>query len=73
MYVPWSIDDAIHKLQKMFSAIDDKDLSPYNVGKISEFQNGTIDRTIDVMTGNGEQYARNDWDFRRHVARAKYE
>ena len=73
MYVPWSIDDAIHKLQNMFSAIDNNDLSAYNVGKISEYQNGTIDRTIDVMTGNGEQYARNDWDFRRHVAKAKYE
>ncbi len=57
----------------MFSAIDNNDLSAYNVGKISEYQNGTIDRTIDVMTGNGEQYARNDWDFRRHVAKAKYE
>jgi len=73
LYVPWSIDDAQEKLTKMFTAIDNEDVSQYNIGKISDYQNGTIDRTIDVMTGNGEQYARNDWDFRRHVAKAKYE
>jgi hypothetical protein len=73
MYTPWSIDDAVEKLQKMMKAIDNEDLSAYNVGKISDYQNGTIDRTINVLEGKGEQYARNDWDFRKYVAKAKYE
>jgi hypothetical protein len=57
----------------MFNSIDNNDLSSYNIGKISDYQNGTIDRTIDVLEGNGEQWARNDWGFRKHVAKAKYE
>jgi hypothetical protein len=73
LYVPWSIDDAQDKLTKMFNSIDNNDLSSYNIGKISDYQNGTIDRTIDVLEGNGEQWARNDWGFRKHVAKAKYE
>jgi hypothetical protein len=73
LYAPWSIDDAVNKLQNMFANIEAKDLSGYNLGKISDYQNGTIDRTLDIMMGNGEQYARNEWDFRRHVAINKYE
>ena len=73
LYTPWSLDDAIEKLQKMFKAIDNEDLSAYNVGKISDYQNGTIDRTLNVLEGKGEQHGRNEWDFRKHVARAKYE
>ena len=57
----------------MFKAIDKEDLSAYNVGKISDYQNGTIDRTLNVLEGKGEQYGRNEWDFRKHVAIAKYE
>jgi hypothetical protein len=73
LYTPWSIDDAVNKLQNMFANIEAKDYSGYNLGKISDYQNGTIDRTLDIMMGNGEQYARNNWDFRRHVAINKYE
>ena len=73
LYVPWSLQDAIDKLQKMFNAIDNNELSGYNIGKISDYQNGTIDRTIDVLTGEGTQWGRNDWSFRKHVAKAKYE
>ncbi len=73
LYVPWSIDDAVQKLQKMFKSIDNDDISAYNVGKISDYQDKTIDRTIDVLEGKGEQWGRNEWDFRRHVAKAKYE
>jgi hypothetical protein len=57
----------------MFKAIDNEDLSVYNIGKISDYQNGTIDRTLNVLEGKGEQHGRNEWDFRKHVARAKYE
>ena len=73
LYTPWSLDDAIEKLQRMFKAIDNEDLSAYNIGKISDYQNGTIDRTLNVLEGKGEQHGRNEWDFRKHVARAKYE
>ena len=73
LYVPWSIEDAISKLKAMFSAIEDEDLSKYNVGKISDYQNGTIDRTIDCMLGEGEHLSRNDNLYRRYVAKAKYE
>ena len=73
LYVPWSLEDAIEKLQKMTSAIDNEDVSQYNIGKISDYQDGTIDRTLDAMLGTGEQLSRNDNLFRRHVARAKYE
>jgi hypothetical protein len=73
LYVPWSLSDAIEKLQKMFSAIDNNELSSYNIGKISDYQNGTIDRSIDVMLGQAEHLSRNDNLYRRHVARAKYE
>jgi hypothetical protein len=73
LYVPWSLDDAMGKLTNMFEAIDKDDISQYNIGKISDYQDGTIDRTIDAMLGNGEQLSRNDNLYRRHVARAKYE
>jgi len=73
LYVPWSLQDAIEKLQKMITAIDNEDVSQYNIGKISDYQNGTIDRTIDVMLNEGEHLSRNDNLYRRHVAKAKYE
>ena len=73
LYVPWSLDDAIGKLTDMFEAIDKDDVSQYNIGKISDYQDGTIDRTLDAMMGTGEQLSRNDNLYRRHVARAKYE
>ena len=73
LYVPWSIDDAINKLMAMFASIGAGNLSQYNVGKISDYQNGTIDRTIDCMLGHAEHLSRNDNLYRRHVAKAKYE
>jgi hypothetical protein len=73
MYVPWSMDDAVEKLSRMFTDIENKDLNRYSIGKISDYQDGTINRTHHVLEGNGEQYARNGWDFRKHVAQKKYE
>jgi len=67
MYIPWSIDDAAARLEKMF-------VSPtkYTTGAVSDWQNGTIDRTLDVFEGKGEQWARNTSDYRKHVAKPKY-
>lgn len=73
LYVPWSIQDAEQKLTNMFTAVDNQDLAGYSLGKISDYQDGTIQRTIDVLQGKGELWSRNDWSFRRHVAKAKYE
>jgi len=75
LYVPWSLEDASNKLQAMFRTTMFKmnKLDAYSIGKMSDYQNGTIDRTLDILEGNGEQYARNGWDFRKHVARKKYE
>lgn len=72
MYVPWSIDDAYEKLRAMFNAIRADDLSDYSLGKISDWQNGTIDRTIDIISGNGEQWRRNSNDYRKQVAKSKF-
>ena len=66
LYVPWSIDDAYHKMQNLLQA------PHHNMGLISDWNNGTIDRVIDIMSGNGEQWRRNSNRYRDHVAEAKY-
>jgi hypothetical protein len=66
LYIPWSQDDAINKLTKLLAA------EHPNQGSISDWNNGTIDRMIDIMEGHGEQWLR-DWrDYRAHVAAPKY-
>jgi len=67
MYIPWSVADAAERLEKMF-------LNPgsYETGAVSDWQNGTIDRTVDIFEGKGEQWARNGNDYRKYVAGAKY-
>jgi hypothetical protein len=67
MYLPWSIDDAIEKLEKMF-------VSPatYQTGLVSDWQDGTIDRTIDIFEGKGAEWSRNTLDYRKYVAAPKY-
>lgn len=66
MYVPWSKDDATAKLWKLLSN-QHKD-----IGKISNWTNGTIDRCIDIMQGNGDQWRRDDNRYRDHVSTRKY-
>lgn len=72
MYIPWSVDDATDRLYNMQIAIRDGQLEKYSIGKISDYQNGTIGRTIDIMNGLGEEWSRNDNSYRRHVAKGKY-
>lgn len=72
LYVPWSVDDALEKLKRMFVSIDNGTLWKYNMGKISDYQNGTIDRTIDsILTEDANR--RDRTTFRKYVARNKYE
>jgi hypothetical protein len=66
MYIPWSIEDAMNKLTPLLK-------EPHkDVGKISDWTSSTIDRYIDIMTGNGEQWRRDDNRYRDHVATRKY-
>jgi hypothetical protein len=66
MYVPWSQQDAMDKLETLLSKP-----SP-SIGKISDWTNGTIDRMIDIMTGKGEQWRRDGQHYRTPVSEAKY-
>jgi hypothetical protein len=66
MYVPWSMEDALAKLDVLLHQP-----SP-NMGKISDWNNGTIDRICNIMEGTGEQWNRAGNRYRDHVAGAKY-
>jgi hypothetical protein len=66
MYIPWSIEDAANKLDVLLEG-PHKDM-----GKISDWTSATIDRYIDIMQGNGEQWRRDDNRYRDHVASRKY-
>ena len=66
LYVPWSIDDAYHKMQNLLRA------PHHNMGLISDWNNGTVDRVIDIMSNNGEQWRRDTNKYRDHTAEAKY-
>ena len=66
LYIPWSYDDALTKLDRLL-------LEPHrNQGLISDWNNGTIDRVIDIMQGQGEQWRRDDARYRDHAASSKY-
>jgi hypothetical protein len=66
LYVPWSIDDAFVKLQLLLRE------PHHNMGLISDWNNGTIDRCVDIMQGAGEQWFRGGKTYRNHVAESKY-
>jgi hypothetical protein len=66
LYIPWSIDDAIAKLDVLL-----KKAHP-NMGKISDYTDGTIDRICDILEGNGSKYLRISSDYRKHTREAKY-
>jgi hypothetical protein len=66
LYIPWSIDDAIAKLDVLL-----KKAHP-NMGKISDYTDGTIDRICDILEGKGEKYRRISSDYRKHTREAKY-
>jgi hypothetical protein len=66
LYVPWNKEDAMAKLARLLE-------EPHpNMGKISDWNNGTIDRTLDIILGQGEQWLRNGVDYRKHTSEAKY-
>ena len=66
LYIPWSITDALDKLFKLLA-------NPHaNMGKISDWNDGTIGRTVDILEGKGEQWLRMSTDYRKHTHESKY-
>ena len=66
LYVPWSTEDALEKLDKLLD-------EPHpDIGKISDWTSATIDRYIDIMQGNGEEWNRDTIRYRDEIAPCKY-
>jgi hypothetical protein len=66
LYIPWSQEDAYQKLNILLAR-------PHaDMGKLSDWTNGTIDRMIDIMTGKGEQWRRDGRHYRDRVSESKY-
>jgi hypothetical protein len=66
LYVPWSQDDALNKLnQWVFNEHP-------RIGQISDWTDKTIDRICDILEGKGEQWLRMSTDYRKHTREAKY-
>jgi len=66
LYIPWSQEDAYQKLNILL-------MRPHeNMGKLSDWTDGTIDRMVDIMTGDGEQWRRDGRHYRDRVAESKY-
>ena len=66
LYVPWSIDDAYTKLELLLND------SHHNMGLISDWTDGTVDRIVDIIEGKGESWNRAGNRYRDHVSQAKY-
>jgi hypothetical protein len=66
LYVPWSIGDAFAKLEHLLDQLH------HDQGRISDWNNGTIDRIVDISTGSGDKWNRAGNRYRDHVAQAKY-
>jgi len=68
LYTPWSKEDAVAKIMAGLEKPSE------DMGKLSDWTNGTIDRMIHIMQGD---YRANKWlrsgnRYRDHVAEAKY-
>lgn len=66
LYIPWSLNDAYNKLLPLLQ-------NPHkNMGLISDWTDGTIDRIVDIITGNGNKWLRNSVDYRSKSSEIKY-
>jgi hypothetical protein len=66
LYVPWSIEDALNKLELQLASP-----SP-TMGKFSDWTDGTVDRIVDILEGKGESWLRMSTDYRKHTHETKY-
>jgi hypothetical protein len=60
------MDDAFAKLELLL------DQPHHNQGLISDWNNGTVDRIVDIIQGQGEQWNRAGNRYRDHVPNYKY-
>ena len=66
LYIPWSIEDAMNKLEALLKR-------PHpNQGQISDWTNGTVDRIVDILEGSGEKWLRMSTDYRKHTHESKF-
>jgi len=66
LYIPWSIDNAIGKLRRLLQ-------EPHkNIGRISDYNDGTIDRICNILEGQGEEWLRMSTDYRKYTRESKY-
>lgn len=66
LYVPWSLEDAMGKLNTLLQ-------KPHaQQGRISDWTDGCIDRIVDILEGTGEQWRRMSTDYRKHTHESKY-
>lgn len=66
LYIPWSIQDAESKLIHLLN-------NPRkNLGKLSDWTDKTIDRCLDIMTGQEHDYYVGGINYRERVRHAKY-
>jgi hypothetical protein len=61
------MDDAFVKLERLL------DQPHHNQGKISDWNNGTVDRIVDIIQGKGELWNRAGNRYRDYVAGGKYQ
>jgi hypothetical protein len=67
LYIPWSLEDALDKLSDAIA------LPQKSQGKISDWTDGTIDRIVDILEGQGESWRRMSTDYRKHTHESKYQ
>ena len=66
LYVPWSLEDAMSKLNTLLQ-------KPHaQQGRISDWTDSCIDRIVDILEGSGEQWRRMATDYRKHTHESKY-
>lgn len=66
LYTPWSLEDAIRKLMPLLA-------NPHaNMGRISDWTDGTVGRICDILDGNGNQWLRMSTDYRKHTHESKF-
>ena len=66
LYVPWSISDAMDKLEALL------DRPHPDMGKISDRNDSTIDRICDILEGKGDDMLRMGVDYRKHTRETKF-